>query len=76
MPRPVDTNVLAELEEIEIAFWMYKYKWYDSLIRNLMQILSTKYTKYYRQVLSILKQYWCSYATESQGYAISWDTMY
>ena len=30
MRQPVDTNVLAELEEIEIEFWMYKYKRYDS----------------------------------------------
>jgi len=24
MRQPVDTNVLAELEEIEVEFWMYK----------------------------------------------------
>ena len=32
MRQPVDTNVLAELEEIEIEFSMYKYERYDSLI--------------------------------------------
>ena len=26
MRQPVDTNVLAELEEIEVEFWMYKYQ--------------------------------------------------
>jgi len=29
MRQPVDTNILVELEEIEIEFWMYKYKRYD-----------------------------------------------
>ena len=32
LPCLVDTNVLAELEEIEIEFWMYKYKRYDCTI--------------------------------------------
>ena len=30
MRQPVDRNVLAELEEIEIEFWMNKYKRYDN----------------------------------------------
>jgi len=30
MRQPVVTNVLAELEEIETEFWMYKYKRYDT----------------------------------------------
>ena len=30
MCQLVDTNVLAELEETEIEFWMYKYKRYDN----------------------------------------------
>ena len=35
MRQPVDTNVLADLEEIEVEFWMYKYKRYDTpLLHN------------------------------------------
>jgi len=34
MRQPVDTNVLAELEEIEIEFWMYKYKRYDRTAKS------------------------------------------
>ena len=29
--QPVGTNVLAELEEMEIEIWMYKYKRYDTI---------------------------------------------
>ena len=32
MRQPVDSNVLAELEEIETEFWMYKYKRYDNIV--------------------------------------------
>ena len=39
MRQPVDTNVLAELEEIEIEIWMYKYKRYDTTsIHNVAEV--------------------------------------
>jgi len=34
MRQPVDTNVLAELQEIEIEFWTYKYKRYGNPLNS------------------------------------------
>ena len=73
--QPVDTNVLAELEEIEVEFWMYKYKRYDNSLKNvkISKSLNFSFYRFFLTCVSNVIQIIFKY--ELQFVAFTWPNL-